>query len=216
MCLNIPKVLSYILVWTALLLCLGCSNTNNAEQQKTSESSEGTAGLPQGLIQETIVFNDSVTFGIRTDSLAELFLTLGFKREAEVILSDLEGYNTHWWLKKYSRSRLGKAPEFPTEQDLASIVEIRQSAFKKVWQYKVEQWSFESDVAAQRWYDLAKYAKGRAGSYYLEKPPNDFWLEGSKLYFIMSTTASDWFEHSDQVIENFSGMTVGEIRDGRK
>jgi hypothetical protein len=144
------------------------------------------------------------------DSGTALFLELGFKRETDIKLIEQKQYRKHWWLKEYyRRSTLDKTPEFPNKDDFGKIKSIRQFTFKKVWKYKIEQWDFDSEATAQRWYNVAKNAHGKKGGYYLEKPPNVFWLEGNELYIIMATTAADWFEYSASIIENFSGLTRG-------
>jgi len=215
------------IVWMVLLLFFGCDEGNRGNKELAESDSgkiaeKSAISLDTVLIQQTstqasLSNNDSMRFEARMDSITAFFLGLGFKREADIKLIEPNQYRKHWWLKEYyRRSTLGKTPEFPGEDDPGKIKSIRQFTFKKVWKYKIEQWSFDSEDAAQRWYSIAKYARGSKGGYYLQKPPNVFWLEGSKLYIIMATTAADWFEYSDKVIENFAGMTKAEIREQMK
>ena len=211
------------LTWIVLLLFACCDTNNRTNQEVVESDSEVAEEIAQisndlTLQSETVIQpaqpdNDSTQFAARMDSITALFAAFGFEREADTKLNSLEHYRKHWWLKKYRRSTLGKTPDFPSEDDLAKIKSINQFAFKKAWKYKIEQWNFDSETAAQRWFDIAKYAHGSRGGYYLEKPPNDVWLEGDKLYIIMATAAADWFEYSNRVVEEFSGMTRAEIRE---
>ncbi len=207
-----------------LLLFFGCDKVNRGSKELVESEpkapvekntvSGDTVLVPQVPIQASLSNNDSIQFEARMDSVTALFLELGFKRAADIKLIEPKQYRKHWWLKEYyRRSTFGKTPEFPSEDDPSKIKSIRQFTFKKVWKYKIEQWNFESKAAAQRWHTVAKNARGNKGGYYLEKPPNVFWLEGSKLYIVMSTAAADWFEYRDSIIENFSGLTRGEIRE---
>ena len=90
---------------------------------------------------------------------------------------------------------------FPVARDWASIKSIRQVIFKRDWRYILEKWQFDDDHSARDWLNIALKNK-KLDDF---KPPRVFWIEGNNMYFIMATAAKDWIEHSDELIESFSG-----------
>lgn len=151
-------------------------------------------------------------FTARVDSIAPLITDWGFRSKKELFFKNDSVFAQHWWLMKCKKG-VRKNAEYPTQKDMESIEKIQQAIFKKTWEIVIEKWSFQNKQACTRWLELAKNAHYSEGGYTLEKPPNVFWVENNNLYFIAMTSYADWLEHSDDLVESFSGMSVQIIKD---
>ena len=193
---------------------VGCSSSSTSEQQSNSALETDSAQLDSILVA-AIPKEKIDVFQVKIDSIRPVFVDWGFKEYEEKVLKDSIALYHHWWLKKFGprygrRERLKQST--PTKKDFLAIDSIRQYHFISGWRYVIEEWRLNSVEAATRWQQLAKEA--HKVTYTLEKPPNVFWREENKLCFIMATAASQWFEYSDQVMEQFTGKTRLELRIG--
>lgn len=137
------------------------------------------------------------------DATTSMFLEWGFKLEKESTLDKLSDFEQHWWLKIFKKERSEDTSNFPKSKDWKTIKSIRQFTFKKKWQVVIEEWQLKDEQAARSWLNIAVRTQRLDG----QKPPREYWIEGDKIYFVMTTTAHDWFEYGGELIEFFSGRS---------
>jgi hypothetical protein len=135
------------------------------------------------------------------DATTALFSAWGFSLEEQTTLDKLSDYEQHWWLKIFHQHHHEDTSLYPKAKDWQAIKAIRQFAFKKNAQVVIEEWQLENVQAARSWLDIVE----RTIQLDEHKPPRFYWIDGSKMYFIMADTAEDWFAYSNQMIEFFSG-----------
>ena len=201
------QMIQYIPILILTLLIVSCSAPQPKEQkvqQQKSVEQQDTVTTLNNLAPTADPFLTSI------DSINPLFIDWNFEPKEVIVLRDSLAFSRHWWLKKYVRSQKRK-PGVPMKEDYQLIDSIRQFHYVRAWRYVIEEWNMKDAQAADRWYNLAVAATS-SPTYALEKPPNVFWREENRIYFIMATAANIWFAHSDSVIENFAGKTKRELR----
>ncbi|MGL1889656.1 MAG: hypothetical protein OCD76_24290 [Reichenbachiella sp.] len=130
-----------------------------------------------------------------------MFSEWGFSLKKERTLTTKSDWERHWWFNIFLKNRRRDTTNFPLTKDWQTIKEIRQYTIKKTWNIVIEEWQIESEQAAQRWLSIIIKTQ-RLDDH---KPPRAYWIAGDKLYFIMTTAAQDWFAHSDELVQLFSG-----------
>ncbi len=181
--------------------------------QSGTNSSQVNGEVPDSLqinMEDTISVEDEIAstepidpFDQRIAFTSDSVAVWGFSLLNEELITDERNLKAHWWLKVFHERNRERADDFPTSKDWSSIQEIRQLTFKKNWRIVIEEWTLYSEKSAERWLELALNTE----RLHHQKPPRFYWVEGSKMYFIMFTTTHDWFEYSDKLIELFTGKT---------
>lgn len=129
----------------------------------------------------------------------------GFEPHGKPIdtLNDINSnWEHHWYLQAFKNiypRHITVSP--PNENDYSNIKRIRTATFKKRWKVIVEEWEMKDEAAADRWMDIINNSSGN----YYSKPPKTAWQEGKFIYFVMTTTAHDWFEYGDVLVETMKG-----------
>lgn len=175
------------------------SSTDNREGMT---SHQDDANADQGMKNDSL-FIGRDRFQSRLAAVTPLLSEWNFHKVKDTILNDRTEFDRHWWLKIFGKKQQGVPdPDGPSLDDWETLKEIRQVTFKKSWEFVIEDWQLADTTAARRWINIALDTRDLDNF----KPPRVYWTEGNRMYFIMATAAADWSEHSDKLIEAFTGM----------